>query len=262
MTLVLPKNLDLSKLIASQGRGGYTKVELYGFCNQANIPYTKSWVKGKIADALHATVTGIGLILPSPPLIQKPHLEACEPHRPKKSIVSGGARQKHGKDYELGIIKEYGMEPTGHTDKWDAHYRGYPVQIKFAQRGKSAIELADYFKYKHMKEDSFIIILGIWSDETTHAEIRRYCWMISLEEWIPLFECPAELDTDIKTGLASITNLRADDERWDEMRKGWRRQWGINRPVNLAPKRDHKSQKRMQCTITLNKLKEFNEYML
>ena len=60
--------------------------------------------------------------------------------------------------------------------------------------------------------------------------------------------------------LSEITNRHSDDIKWKEMMADMNKRWDpTNRIVHLAPKRDHKKQKRIQCTIPI---KKFHDLLL
>ena len=70
-----------------------------------------------------------------------------------------------------------------------------------------------------------------------------------------------KIGQDLKAFLANITNSSIDDEKWKKGISIYKKLWGKETPnlVRLRFKRDHKTQKRMQCAIN-NKI--FYDYFL
>ena len=235
--------LDLAKLATSSTRGGYSKNELLSVCTGLKLSYVKSWNKAKLVHTIHTFLTGS-----TTPVY-------FTPSSPKSS---SGGRQEHGKVYERKIIAEFNMTPTvSDTDEWDAYYGDYPVQIKFSRVKTNAMELADFFKFLTIPDGDFILIHGTYKNSHTHEETSRRAWVINGAKWKTLFTCSTELQKSIKDGLKSISNSYEDDQRWSEMVAQWKRKWGWNRVVSLNFKRDHKTQKRLQCNIKFSELDKF-----
>lgn len=117
------------------------------------------------------------------------------------------------------------------------------------------VELGDFFRHTVVNE-SFILVLGQWKGNK-RSLISTQFFFIDSVKWRNLFLCSPELVVAIRTGLQHITNLKCDDQLWRQMTTQWHQEFGINRPVRLAPKRDHKTQRRIQCSITLDHLLTF-----
>jgi len=238
-------SLNVVKLLASrQGSraSGYSKDELRKLKDVVQASCPKSSTKAVMVSAILATLT-----------------------EPRRTIPLLTERQNHGRKYEQKIITEFGMTAAkSATEKWDAYHDNHPVQIKYAHVSKKIAEMADYFRQKQLVEKDFVLVLGYYSDKVTHEELveRRRIYLITKEEWLPLFDCPFGFDERLRTDLASITNAASDNQRWTKMRTDWKAAWGLSRPVKLAPKRDSKAQKRIQCTIALDALDQFARYSL
>lgn len=167
-------------------------------------------------------------------------------------------RQGHGFAFEEYCEKKYGVnrENTTYTGKWDGELNGYPVSIKVEKLG-SDIEMAD-FRRNAENTDSFYLIVGFWKDEKTNI-VEEYCLFIDGEEWHSLF--PEHFITDFSNMLNNITNDRSDDEKWRSMMREQKARWQAetNNLVRPRFKRDHKTQKRIQCAI--NNKDFFNHFI-
>lgn len=164
------------------------------------------------------------------------------------------ARQQHGFDFENTSILTYGWQDAKsqdlknwYTAPFDAFCPNFkiPVSIKTAKE-KSPIELGD-FKRQSEHNTDFIMCVGLWSgkEKTIHTE---YLLKIPSSYWIAQFEnSPVDI---ILTAFDGITNSYEDDKKWTERRKALTKLWndsGSDIRVNF--KRDHKKQKRIQCSI-------------
>jgi hypothetical protein len=173
------------------------------------------------------------------------------------------ARQSHGFKNEKRIIKENNLidaEATeGYTSKWDAYapravivdskivVKNVPTQIKTIKYG-SSVDMGDVFRHANNKED-FILQVDFYIGPKNNLEIiESHKIYIDSKKWSKLFEF--EHYDYLKKCLKEITNEYSDDDKWTgmiaEMHNRWKKE---NRVIHLAPKRDHKRQKRIQCTI-------------
>lgn len=156
-------------------------------------------------------------------------------------------RQSHGFTFEEKVINHFNMTKSeGYTSEWDAYLQGTPVSIKVAKAG-SDIEMADYFRNCNKTED-FYLIVGFWQGEKTNI-ISSYTLFIPYEEWTALF-APG-YDVKLKTLLNEITNSHDDDAEWKSRIGVLKKEWVNTTPNLIRPrfKRDHRSQKRIQCAI-------------
>ncbi len=190
------------------------------------------------------------------------------------------ARQQHGFDYQNYVIRQLNLKEDGnYIGKNDAYCieKGnvnYPVLIKFTKKG-SPIDLADYRRNKDRTED-FALIVGFWQGIKGNIAEEHILYP-PCEWWQSLFLTDPDFDKDMYSFLNNISNDRSDDAfwkegckefkiRWDnywqEVRPAFEERWGCNCPERLIQprfKRDHKTQKRIQCAIPN---KKFYEYFL
>lgn len=166
-------------------------------------------------------------------------------------------RQKHGFDYENIIINKYGLVKNGdYTGYCDAYYQNIPIQIKCIKL-KSSIDMGDYIRNKH-KTNDFILHIGFWENDRCNI-VEEYTIYIGYKEWVNLFRFPH--DDEMFEDLSHINNDKSDDDKFKEYIKKYRSLWkdNNNRYVQLRFKRDHKSQKRIQCAINN---KDFYNYFI
>lgn len=158
-------------------------------------------------------------------------------------------RQGHGFEFEEFVKTKFNILPCpeGHyTYKWDGMLNGFPVSIKTEAKG-SDIELASFVR-NASNTDSFYLIVGFW-EGTKDNIVNIETLFIDGTEWSKLFN--QEIVQACQTFLKEITNDYSDDEKWTIGRKNLQKQWEQNTPNLIRPrfKRDHKTQKRMQCAI-------------
>lgn len=157
-------------------------------------------------------------------------------------------RQTHGFVFEESIIKKFNfIKEEKYTAKWDAFSKtGIPISIKYEKEG-SDIELADLYRNMQIDRD-FLLIVGFWNSSKENL-VSTYMLYIKQEEWKNLFD--KDLAIEIKNFLENISNQHSDDEKWkigiSEFKKLWKLK--TKNLVRLRFKRDHKTQKRMQCAI-------------
>ena len=96
--------------------------------------------------------------------------------------------------------------------------------------------------------EDFYLIVGFWSENKTNI-VEEYILYIPKEDYLNLFN--REMVNDFKELLSSITNDKADDDRWKNEIKFLRNKWKETTHNLIRPrfKRDHKKQKRIQCAI-------------
>lgn len=166
-------------------------------------------------------------------------------------------RQSHGFKFEEYVVNKYFVKKsTNYTNKWDGELNGYPVSIK-CEGYKTDIELADFTRNALNKED-FYLIVGFW-DGAKDNIVEEHVLFINGKEWHELF--PQHFIEDFKNLLNSVTNDYSDDEKWTRLRKELTKQWKSETNNLIRPrfKRDHKSQKRVQCAINY---KDFHNYFI
>lgn len=165
------------------------------------------------------------------------------------STDSKNERQQHGFKFENYIKEKFNISscPEGHyTYKWDGILNGCPVSIKTEKNG-SDIEMASFIRNAENVDD-FYLIVGFWEGNKDNI-IAIETLFINGEEWHQLFN--NEIVQECQYFLQKITNNVSDDKRWSEGCKVLKDKWNKATPNLIRPrfKRDHKSQKRMQCAI-------------
>lgn len=156
-------------------------------------------------------------------------------------------RQIHGFNYQNHIITKYHLTAThNYTDEWDAFYRNIPVSIKTKKRGGN-IELGDIYRQAHINKD-FLIFIGFWDGDESNI-VEEYILYIPATEWHTHFDndCLDKYQELIHT----ISNDRSDDAKWTKAITELRKEWKNTTDYLIVPrpKRDHKTQKRIQCAI-------------
>jgi hypothetical protein len=164
-------------------------------------------------------------------------------------------RQSHGFDYERLIIKKYNLKRSEDT-RHDAYtIDNTPVQIKCIKFGQS-IDMGDYYRNKTKKQD-FILIIGFWKNKRDNI-VEEHIIHVNHKKWDSLFRySKAE---EMKNELKEISNSYSDDKKWKAFMQKHKYYWNKQkRRVQLRFKRDHNSQKRIQCAI--NKTDFYNYFV-
>ena len=161
--------------------------------------------------------------------------------------MSYSERQGHGFKYENSIIQRYSINKSqNYTAEWDGFLDDIPVSIKCIKKG-SDIDLGD-FKRNATKTSDFYLIVGFW-ENTKDNIVDEHTLLINGSDWHQLF--PEHFIDDFNEMLNNITNDRSDDLKWKQMMKEQRDRWQSETSNLIRPrfKRDHKTQKRIQCAI-------------
>lgn len=176
--------------------------------------------------------------------------------RKKSSRATGkgsGANQRHGFDNELRIVTQHDLLhlKDSYTHPWDAYTKGddpVPVSIK-TKSARGSVEMGDFFRNASKTEDFFLSV-SFWQNKTDNI-VSEHILYLPIGYWSKQF--PQYLNLQIKDLLDNITNDYADDLRWKagctRIHDEWAKTGSL---IRLAPKRDHKTQKRMQCVIPYN----------
>lgn len=211
-------------------------------CTSCNSSYSKSYYKKHINTIKHKNNDRkINKFIPSSKKLKNN----------VNKTTKNGARQQHGFDFENFIINKYNMiKCNNYTSIYDAYTTDNdPVQIKYIQYNTS-IELGDIFRNSSKNED-FLLIIGFWKwDKNKRNKIHVITYQISIDhiEWSKLFLF--DYYDIMKTEMNLITNLKIDDDVWSEYRKKYSKLWNTsNQLISIRFKRDHKTQKRIQCAI-------------
>lgn len=163
-------------------------------------------------------------------------------------MASRTERQGHGFDYEQAFLaKCLDLEQSAvYTSEYDAVCGDIKLQIKCIKHG-CAIELGDYFRNKS-KTNDFILVVGFWKDKKDNI-IEEHIYRVDHSAFVS--NLSYSNDIAMVAEMRLISNLKSDDERWktfcnhhkDEYKKN-------NNKIDIRFKRDHKTQKRIQCAIS------------
>ena len=193
------------------------------------------------------------------------------------------ARQNHGFINETKVIareklkkwedfaKENPSLSTGqqdYTSIWDAidtsiktngKYGYMPVQIKTIQAG-AAVELGDIFR-NSKKDEVFRLIVEFYQKDNKFKIIDTVDIIVNPKRWHAHFNFPdyVEWKNWIKN---DVSNCYSFDDAWKKQREEKKRAWKIKNPYSLVTptfKRDHKKQRRIQCSVNNSNFKKFIE---
>jgi len=182
-------------------------------------------------------------------MVDKP---ISETNNDKYLKTGKGERQKHGFDYQEVIIKKYNMvESSNYTAEWDSPlFNDMPVSIKCCKKG-GEIAFGDVFRQINVNEN-FLIFVGWW-DKDKHVMVEEYIVKIDINIWKSYFGNINNL-YDMKKEMSEISNDHSDDDKWKLFCEKWKKIYKDNNNpiISLRFKRDHKTQKRIQCAITYN----------
>lgn len=146
------------------------------------------------------------------------------------------------------MIEKYSLTPTEkYTSKWDAYHGLIPVSIK-TKKINCALEMGDIFRQASIEED-FLIIAGFWSGVKTNI-VKELILKIPASYWRSQFN--QEVLSEYRDIFTGITNSKEDDDAWKERMTNAKSRWRELSPESIITphfKRDHKTQKRIQCSI-------------
>lgn len=165
-------------------------------------------------------------------------------------------RQKHGFIYQEEIIDRFSLSPeSGYTSKWDAYCDDIPVSIKTTRLGGD-IELADFFRQSSIDED-FYLVVGF--HDSNNEIIEEHLLYIPKENWNKMID--KTFISIFKELLKNCSNDNSYDEEWKQQISSLKKDWTKKTSNLIRPrfKRDHKSQKRIQCAINN---KDFYNYFI
>jgi len=169
-------------------------------------------------------------------------------------------RQGHGFDNEELLKKRFGLtkytdeKSNDYTSKYDAVAPdGIPVSIKTEALG-SDIELGDYFRNSRITDDYYMIV-SFWEGKKDNI-VKNLFVLIPGTKWTTFFD--SQWDDKIRKLISEASNERSYDAEWTRRRKELAAEYGTQF-IRLRPKRDHKSQKRMQCAISYKEFAVFAE---
>lgn len=175
--------------------------------------------------------------------------------------MSRKERQNHGFLFEEYIEKTYEINRQGksYTDKWDGEWKGFPVSIKHIKKN-NAIDLGDIFRQASISEPFFMFI-GFYETENNFEKDEIHILFFPKNSWQSYFLPLNQFEDLFKNALNSVSNDKKDDNKWTELRTSCVQFWKNNTSGFITPngKRDHKKQKRWQCSI--NKTNFFKEFL-
>lgn len=166
-------------------------------------------------------------------------------------------RQAHGFSFEQYAREKYNVKLNeNYTDKWDGSYNGEPISIK-TEKYSSDVEMADIFRNMNIDSD-FYLLVGFWEDNKNNV-VEEHLLHVNGGEYSSLFN--KEMAGKFKDLLDNITNDKSDDARWKEEITVLKKEWKESTSNLVRPrfKRDHKTQKRIQCAINN---KDFYNYFI
>jgi hypothetical protein len=172
------------------------------------------------------------------------------PSAPKSPGAGQGERQIHGFKNETRVVEKYDLLhlKKSYTHPWDAMTKEdvpMPVSIKTKSFGGS-IEMGDFFRNASKSED-FYLHVSFWQGDKEFI-VAEHALLLPGKVWSSFF--PQDCHEDIRKLLREASNDKSYDAKWTAECAKLKEKWeGFGSIIKLAPKRDHKSQKRMQCVI-------------
>lgn len=163
-------------------------------------------------------------------------------------MTSKKERQGHGFAYERTFLNKCKnlQQCANYTSEYDAVCGDIMIQIKCIKHG-CAIELGDYFRNKS-KNSNFILVIGFWKGQKDNI-VEEHIFLIDHSKFTS--NLIYNDDTSMITEMRLISNLKSDDERWtnfcERHKEAYKKK---NNKIDIRFKRDHKTQKRIQCAIS------------
>jgi hypothetical protein len=156
-------------------------------------------------------------------------------------------RQLHGFLYEIQVINKYNLiKCEKYISEYDAFTcSGIPVQIKY-RKFKSSVCFGD-FKRNMLKEKDFILVVGTWK-ETHYNKISEDIYYINYEKFNDM--CFFNEINTATVEMKNISNNHYDDTNWKAFILKYKKIYPKENIIKINFKRDHKSQKRIQCSIS------------
>lgn len=157
-------------------------------------------------------------------------------------------RQIHGFLYEKNIIDMYNLHKSdNYTSKFDAFEGNIPVSIKCIKK-KGSIDFGDMIRQYNIESD-FILYIGFW-ENTKDNIVEEHRIFFDKNSWRNLFgeyDLILKMDNFVKN---EITNDKIDDSKWKKEIAKFKLEYGKSNIIQPRFKRDHKSQRRLQCGIS------------
>ncbi len=163
-------------------------------------------------------------------------------------------RQIHGFLYETQIIDRYKLvKCEKYISEYDAYTStGTPVQIKY-RKYKSSICFGD-LKRNMLKERDFILVIGTWKDNHNN-KISEDVYHINYEKFTSM--CFFKNLNLALSEMKTISNSKEDVSLLKKMTLKYKKIYPKENIIHINFKRDHKSQKRIQCSISNKNYKIF-----
>ena len=157
-------------------------------------------------------------------------------------------RQKNGFNIENRIIEEYGFTKSeNYTAIYDAVSKtGINVQIK-SFKNKTSVCMGD-LKRNFNKEEPFILIF--YNYDSNYNCIKTYAFIVrDYKKYNEMFYFEQYNDFYYEF-MNNISNDPKDDKVWKALSKKYKTEYNkVHSMTRMNPKRDHKHQKRIQCSI-------------
>lgn len=132
-----------------------------------------------------------------------------------------------------------------------------PVSIK-TKKINCAVEMGDLMRNATKTED-FLLTVGFWKG-TEKLVVQRNFLYIPLDEWRKNFSFSLSNKMANIFKDNNITNSNDDDLRWKKLIKIYKKEWNdSDSGISVHFKRDHKNQRRVQCSIKKPYFKELTD---
>ena len=158
-------------------------------------------------------------------------------------------RQGHGFAYEDEVIKRYNLEKEKNKlAKWDAYYNGIPISIKSCKKD-GTVYMGDLYRNAEVTH-SFILIIGYYEEDSDGVKVFEDDLILYINKDFWLKQFPKTAVDAMRPVFNGITNNYEDDLKWEKRMKAYNSYWdSYNTGIKVNFKRDHKKQKRTQCSI-------------
>lgn len=174
------------------------------------------------------------------------------------------ARQNHGFLEEEYIRQNYSFRKSSkYTSRWDGYLSSstiendvdfvdyslleIPVSIKTKKLG-GCLEMGSLLRNATVDTD-FVLFAGMWQGQTKTI-VKRHIIYVPRSVWNSIFnmELSRKMNDIFKDN--DISNDRIQDDEWKKISTEYRKEWNkSNQAINVLFKRDHKNQRRVQCSI-------------
>jgi len=119
----------------------------------------------------------------------------------------------------------------------------------------ASVELGDFFRQSQISSD-FYMVVGFWQKSKAKI-VQENIILVPHDLWSQQFDVK-NVEKN-KTLFDGITNSYSDDAKWRQRMKEFKDNWNsVETGIQINPKRDHKNQKRLQCSIKT----EFMEFLI